>query len=101
MDSTQELESIRSQVIADLKPLLVSSDILPEQKFTLLLNAAMTSGAAEDFASAKEVASQIEDTGSRANALMDLLGAIDLQLGDIIEDSADEDAPTSETTEEQ
>jgi hypothetical protein len=96
MDETQQLESLRSKVVADLKPLLVSSDMLPEQKFTLLLNAAMTSGATEDFAAAKEVASQIEDDGSRANALMDLLGAIDLQLGDIVEDAEPVEQPHQE-----
>ena len=97
-EETDQLKALRVQILGELKPLLVSSDILPEQKFTLLLNSALNSGEYDDFISAKDAALQIEDTTSRANALLDLLGAVDIEIGDITENKDDSSAIEESTT---
>lgn len=100
-EETDQLKELRAQILSELKPLLVSSDIQPEQKFTLLLTSALNTGDYDDFSRAKEAALEIEDTTSKANALLDLLGAVDIEIGDIVEDNADSQEGNKLSSEEQ
>jgi hypothetical protein len=80
MDNEQKLKDMRDTVLNELTPLLVDSDMPPEDKFSLQLSAAANSGNSERFEQALETARKIEDNTTKATAYMQLLDAIDGQF---------------------
>lgn len=77
------LETLRTQILSEIAPLIKNSNFDPSQKFNLLLSIARESGETSDFSSAHEAASQIKEDTDRANALLDLLEELDVALGNI------------------
>jgi hypothetical protein len=80
-EGTRKLEEIRERVLGDLSGLsdqLVGDD---DTGYEGLLVLARTTGRAEFLEKALQRCEAMEDGPDKANALLDLLGAVDLQLG--------------------
>lgn len=82
-DNKKAFTDLRDTVLEELSPVLMSGDMTPESKFTIQLSAAQASGQIEKYREALESIRQFSDDTSKANAYMDLMEAIDVQLGDI------------------
>jgi hypothetical protein len=97
MEDQQKLKELRDTVLQELTPILVNSDMAPEDKFTLQLSAAEASGKIERFKEALESARHFEDDTNKANAYLDLLEAIDIQIGDTAVEEAQPAQPSEST----
>lgn len=82
-ETQQKLEALRSSILSDLKPLIESAGFTNEQKFNLLLASAKATGSAQDLEAAQTTALTIDDPSTKADALLELLEEIDIQLGAI------------------
>ena len=80
MNDQNSLEELRSKILDELVPLAETADLDPSQKFTLLLSAAQISGDSSKFEAANQAAMNIEDSTTKAHALLDLLDEIDIAL---------------------
>jgi hypothetical protein len=79
--TTKKLEELRERLLGDLSGLsdqLVGDD---DTGYEGLLVLARTTGRAEFLEKALQRCEAMEDGSDKANALLDLLGAVDLQLG--------------------
>lgn len=92
---TKQLQQIRDTVLQELTPILVNSDLSPEDKFSVQLSVARTTGVPERFEEALDTIRLFSEDRSKTNAYMDLLDAIDDQL------RASESEEEKENTQEQ
>lgn len=85
MDDNEKtrLDKLRSTILDDLMLLIETVDIDPEQKFNILLASARAAGNGNTFEAAYDSAKKIEISEQKVNAYLDLLEAIDLQVGDV------------------
>lgn len=91
----RKLEELRERVLGDLTGLsdqLVTDD---DAGYEGLLVMARTTGRPEFLEKALQRCEAMEDSPEKANALLDLLGAVDLQLG-VSKESAEAPAPAAE-----
>ena len=86
------LLQLRTKILDDIIPLTEGDVFEPSQKFVLLLSSARVSNDPKTLVAAYEAAKQIEDTAQRADALLEALEEVDVQLGDITFDEAVEPA---------
>ncbi|HUD07055.1 MAG TPA: hypothetical protein VMR34_04155 [Candidatus Saccharimonadales bacterium] len=82
-NEASKLTDIRSKILNDLKSLVETVEVDPEQKFNIYLASARLEGSGSSYESAYESAKTIEQPEVRVNAYLDLLEAIDLRNGDI------------------
>ena len=77
--SDQAIDSVKRQALEALIPLVDSLEGTPEHKFEILMGAVQSSTDTALLQKALEVAKQIEDKSSQAEALVDVLREADFR----------------------
>ncbi|MCL2869237.1 hypothetical protein FWF48_00285 [Candidatus Saccharibacteria bacterium] len=72
-----ELESVKTNALQDLKPLIDKLDISPEEKFDIYLLIFKTADDPSVVEPAYNVAKQITDEAKKANALLEIIKEVD------------------------
>lgn len=77
----EDLTKLRSNILEDIVPLVVSDSEDPSERFSLLLRLIQSGGADEDiYQNAYVCAKSIHDSRDRLRALMALLDEVDFDL---------------------
>lgn len=79
-DSNQALTELRQEAISTLIPLIDQINGAPDKKFELLITAARSAGDTQLLKKALESAKQLEGDDQKAEAVLDVLNEINLNL---------------------
>ena len=75
-DATHELIDIKQHALTELSPLIDQLDMVPEDKFRIVMMMIQASDNQQMVKTAYEIAHQIEDEKARAQALLDIVNEI-------------------------
>jgi hypothetical protein len=95
-DELARLNGLRSKILNELRPLIETADVDPEQKFNVSLAIARTSGEIDSYETAYKVAQDIDSAEQKMGAFLDLLEAVDIQSGAISANEVDNITDSSE-----
>jgi hypothetical protein len=82
LNKRQQLESLRSEILGEVVGFVESSELDPSQKFSLLIASARVSDEPARYRAAYQAALQIQDVNVKADALLELLDAIEFSTVD-------------------
>jgi hypothetical protein len=80
--TTDSLKNLRDQAINTLLPLVDQLSEPPERKFEILMMATRTSNNLELMKKTLEIAQQLDSNDKKAEAVLDVLNEINLQIRD-------------------
>jgi|GEM_PF-706931 hypothetical protein len=100
--NSEQLESLRKQILQDVVPLIIGNTENGADKFTLILRLIQSGQAdASLYQRAYDSASGIEDTNERTEALMQLLDEVELQLASDLDELPSDGEPQQQAVESQ
>ena len=92
-DQIKSLTALREQLLGGIVPLIDSGSLEAAERFDLYSRLAQSRGELQYYQKAYEAAQDMNDSGDKLRAYLDLLGDVDFE----IQSKSDESEPTEDT----